>query len=936
VRPVRLELVGFGAFRDHTEVSFDDVDVVALVGPTGSGKSTIIDAITFALFGSVARYGERDVAPVIHQLATEARVRLTFEVEGVPHDVVRVVRRTRTGASTKEARLQRGEQVLAGNAREVEAEVTRLLGIDAGQFNTTVVLPQGRFADFLQAEPRYRQALLRDLLGLGVYARIGQAARQRAAARAEQARGVDEQVAALGDTSDDAVAALAAQAHRVAAARTEVAALGTELEGVQAERAAASAASEALAGSLRSLAAVVPPPGLSELTERLAAASLAATRAAEALAGARERSRGAARAAEAGPPPGRAERLLAAWADLEQLRAAAEDAAKAESAAAGELQRSSAAADAARRALAAAQDAVAAARSRRTELETQAAGGHSASELSARLADRHDLAAQRRAAEEAGASAAAAEAGLAPLRVALEEATAARERAELLAPAATLAGALVVGEACPVCDHVVTALPAAHRHDRSVVKQAKEAERAAATRLRAADEAHAAVAAEARAARQAAERLEARLAGVPPAAELEAALVVAREREAALDGLRAELEAAERAAAEVERAPATRRALEAERAAERELAVATAARADVAARLASLETSLEGSPSVAVLEAQLADATRLAEARRAALEAEDAAEAVHAAALAELGALQAGEAAARSAFGSARDAVAALGPPAGGGSLAHDWDVLVAWSEVRRAELAAEHRAHEREVARLAAAAESVLARCEVASSGFVAGGWRTVGDLREQLGAAAAAAEAAHEGALASRRRAAELAARRGELQQEAAVAGLLGELLSASAFERWLLDEAMADLVDRATVRLLALTGGQYSLVSEGGGFKVRDHRNADELRDARSLSGGETFLASLALALALGEATTDLASQGSARLESIFLDEGFGTLDPEALDVVASTIEELASSGRMVGLVTHIRELAERMPTRLEVRKTPSTSVVERVDR
>ena len=128
----------------------------------------------------------------------------------------------------------------------------------------------------------------------------------------------------------------------------------------------------------------------------------------------------------------------------------------------------------------------------------------------------------------------------------------------------------------------------------------------------------------------------------------------------------------------------------------------------------------------------------------------------------------------------------------------------------------------------------------------------------------------------------------------------------------------------------------GGQYSLVAEGGGFKVRDHRNADELRDARSLSGGETFLASLALALALGAATTDLAAQGSARLESIFLDEGFGTLDPEALEVVAATIEELASTGRLVGLVTHIRELAERMPTRLEVRRTATTAVVERVDR
>lgn len=159
---------------------------------------------------------------------------------------------------------------------------------------------------------------------------------------------------------------------------------------------------------------------------------------------------------------------------------------------------------------------------------------------------------------------------------------------------------------------------------------------------------------------------------------------------------------------------------------------------------------------------------------------------------------------------------------------------------------------------------------------------------------------------------------------------------MLGARGFERWLLAEALVDLAARASERLVALSGGQYSLVVEGDQFRVRDHPNADELRDARTLSGGETFLASLALALALADSVAELAGVGAPPLESVFLDEGFGTLDPETLDVVASALEELGASGRMVAVVTHIRELADRLPVRLEVRRGPATSTVVQVQR
>ena len=91
----------------------------------------------------------------------------------------------------------------------------------------------------------------------------------------------------------------------------------------------------------------------------------------------------------------------------------------------------------------------------------------------------------------------------------------------------------------------------------------------------------------------------------------------------------------------------------------------------------------------------------------------------------------------------------------------------------------------------------------------------------------------------------------------------------------------------------------------------------------------------MASLALAPALRDSQSEMATEDSPDLDSLFLDEGFGTLDPDTLAVVAATIEELGAAGRMVCIVTHIRELAERMPVRFEVSKGPVTSSVERVE-
>jgi exonuclease SbcC len=111
------------------------------------------------------------------------------------------------------------------------------------------------------------------------------------------------------------------------------------------------------------------------------------------------------------------------------------------------------------------------------------------------------------------------------------------------------------------------------------------------------------------------------------------------------------------------------------------------------------------------------------------------------------------------------------------------------------------------------------------------------------------------------------------------------------------------------------------------------VIDHADADSRRSVRTLSGGETFQASLALALALSSQMSSLSAAGGARLDSIFLDEGFGTLDPETLDVVATTLETLAQDDRMVGVITHVAALAERVPVRFQVSRDAKTSTVVR---
>jgi exonuclease SbcC len=146
----------------------------------------------------------------------------------------------------------------------------------------------------------------------------------------------------------------------------------------------------------------------------------------------------------------------------------------------------------------------------------------------------------------------------------------------------------------------------------------------------------------------------------------------------------------------------------------------------------------------------------------------------------------------------------------------------------------------------------------------------------------------------------------------------------LRASAFQAFLLVHAQRELAKQASETIRAITDGRYALTFHDDSFYVRDTWQDTLERNVKTLSGGETFVVSLALALALSDSIA-----GRHTLGALFLDEGFGSLDAETLSNVAEVLASLTSTGRMVGIISHVSSLTELMPQRLLVSKSESGS-------
>ncbi|MGH8791067.1 MAG: AAA family ATPase, partial [Stackebrandtia sp.] len=222
MRPLRLDLDGFASFARAASVDFAEADYFALVGPTGAGKSTVLDAMCFALYGRAPRWG----AGIEHALApsaTSGSVRLTFRADGKIYVATRVLKRGTGGkVLTNASALERlpadtstadladvGGLIgvsLAASAKAVTAQVERIVGLPFEQFTKCVLLPQGAFAEFLHSSGAERRKILESLLGYTVYREIQTAAGEEHRAAEAAVALLDRQLGQLPTVTAETIA----------------------------------------------------------------------------------------------------------------------------------------------------------------------------------------------------------------------------------------------------------------------------------------------------------------------------------------------------------------------------------------------------------------------------------------------------------------------------------------------------------------------------------------------------------------------------------------------------------------------------------------------------------------------------------------------------------------------------------------------------------
>ena len=500
-------------------------------------------------------------------------------------------------------------------------------------------------------------------------------------------------------------------------------------------------------------------------------------------------------------------------------------------------------------------------------------------------------------------------------------ALAARDRAHLLrrkwisATAAGLVGELVEGEPCPVCGSLEHPAPAgadAEAVPRADVERAEdEARRAEALLQEAVLDAE-----RLRTERDAAADRAGRGARDEALREVEsaaAALEAARDEAAAEERLDAELAELGRRSAELsERLAGRREALAGRRASSR--ALDEGLRADVA----RIEAARGDAGAVAELRADCsarADADeRLVElaarARDAVLSAIEAAgtlaDALRAEGFADAGAL----------------ARAGLDPEAREALARRVQETAVEAERVRRG--------LEEEAVVALTDEESADVEAAEADGDAAEAAWRQAVEARSRLQARRDAVGASCQ---ALSRAVSALEAATGDaaaLVEVSALASGSGSNRRAIPLAAWVLLERFAEVLVFANQRLEHMSGGRYALVrvedekqaarKRGLGLGVVDRLGGEATRDPRTLSGGETFYVSLALALALADVVTT--ESGGIAMETLFVDEGFGSLDPEALQDVLAELSRLRAGGRTVGIVSHVEELRRQIPDQIRV--------------
>ena len=1000
----RLEVTAFGPFADHQVVDFDRLSQAGLFllhGPTGAGKTSVLDAICFALYGRVP--GVRgstgrlrsDHAPA--EVAPE--VVCDFSVAGRRFEVTRSPEWQRpkkrgTGTVREQAHVVVRERVgtewtgLTNRVDEAADLLQTLIGLGAEQFTKLILLPQGDFAAFLRASAEERRPLLQKLFGTDRFAEVERWL-------ADRRRELEHHIQAANATTARLFAR--AQEARLAEPPTEPGAT----EPGPAEP------GPAKSGPAKSGPDVPSAEAAGALVSAWAEAARTERRAAHLQVTAAEHDHDAARlAAETAQENQRRQQrrvelttelavLHGGAADQDQRRAVVTAAAQARvvvplvaelKAAAGQLEAAQAREEAAAAtARAADEDPDTLAPQRETELREEL--GSLAELLRAqldlrRLDDQHEAAEQQiEAAEQdreradrelaeltARQSRLAAERGAAELIAVtgpdrdqarararavavavLEQEQAERERTQaqdglrtaidahqvtvaagqelrarrLDGMAAELAAGLAADVPCPVCGSCQHPVPAARTAPAVTERAQQRAEKAEKEALAARELAQDAVSA-------AAQRW-AGLQAITEGLDAESAATRLRDAESRVAQARTAGEQVQQFTAELETITGRlERAREQQSAATDRATSGREALAELAGRRSDLRDRLDRArgddADVQSRHRRLTDAAEAVAgyltARRLVQEATDRLERARAAA---------DRAAEAAGFPDRAAAVAAIRP------------------EAERERLAALVEEHDAQTARLSA----LLAELDL--SGPPDPG--SPAEL-EILRTAQASARAADEAARARHTLAAHavqaLTGLGAELEAHAAataplrhrfaaldsvskcVEGTGGDNALRMRLSSYVLAARLEQVADAASIRLAAMSGGRYLLVhtdgpSRGGarsglGLAVVDGWTGVQ-RDPASLSGGETFCTSLALALGLADVVQ--AESGGSVIETLLVDEGFGSLDEQTVDEVMDVLDGLRSAGRSVGLVSHVADLRDRIPAQLRVLKTRTGS-------
>ena len=923
MRPLKLLMRAFGPYPGEQAVdftAFEHAPLFLIHGETGAGKSMLLDAICFALFGR-ASGPEREAAQLRSQQADDAmlaEVRLDFRLGDAHYRILRRPAQKRRkkrgdGYTTEEARAWLWRRtpgmaeedegtLLAEKVGEVNAKVEELLGLTAEQFRQVIVLPQGRFRDLLTASSAQRQEILQRLFETEVYARLEAALKERAREGRERLERLQARRATLlqgqgvEDAGDDEAARTALQEMLCDIDRKirEVEAAISENEEILKYTSDLLQAREEEA----SQAAI-----FLRAQEALREAMEIAQKAGAALAGARQA------AEEIRPLMAEEQRLEQAWKDAAALAAQAEAVKERERglvAARAAVQEIEAGAEglaaqlqAAEERLKAVREQAGAERALALEVERLQEALHQRTRLAeaarALAQAREDLGKRAAEREDAERAVQEAEAVLSALNARLRQ-----------AHAVLLAQTLQPGHPCPVCGSTEHPAPAtaasADAPDEADLAAAEAALARARTALEAARRAEAAAAQEVSAAEARLETLEQGL--IVPERTPEELAEAARSAETALGQAR-------KAAREAEK---LEKGIDALKAKQEELAQGLEARRS---EVASLERALldakvllddllrrvpEDMREPEAVEARL----RQVRERREALER----------------ALQEAEQRQRKAAEALAAAQARL----------HDAEKAKAEAEV---------------------AAEKALQR-------YLEAGLPEADATPEQLGARQAELKAALEelrearGRLSERRRSlvdtlealVALAQERARLEREHALVHGLAALAGGDnpmriTLQRYVLAALLDEVLAAANHRLRLMSQGRYELrrralpgdMRRAGGLDL-DVLDAwsGETRPVQTLSGGESFLAALSLALGLADVVQ--AGAGGVRMETLFIDEGFGSLDAEALDHAIEALIALRAKGRLIGIISHVAELRERIPAQLRVRKGRNGSTIDTV--